>query len=238
MTSGVGWVEDYHDPDSPASRMIGRWRQGPGGIARVAARDIPGGDPPGTPLRVLQPRLDGPRLGTRTCDRPGVRRRPWRSCGGLSARSNPAVVGLDGPAQAGGVAMAAAALAVDRAGLGAHRHGSRWTAAGTATAWSTAPGSQASSRPEQPFLAARPAAQHDHHACRLRLPLVAARPRRRPRDGRRDARSVRLRRSAPPYRRRQDVGVAVRGRRGGTGSAATCATSRCPRSRKPPRARR
>src|SRR5947207_10470470 len=25
MTSGVGWREDYHDPDSPASRLMRRW---------------------------------------------------------------------------------------------------------------------------------------------------------------------------------------------------------------------
>lgn len=32
MTSGVNWVEDYHDPDSPASRMLARWRTGQGGL--------------------------------------------------------------------------------------------------------------------------------------------------------------------------------------------------------------
>ncbi len=34
MTTGVGWVEDYHDPDSAASRTIARWRAGDGGRAR------------------------------------------------------------------------------------------------------------------------------------------------------------------------------------------------------------
>ena len=46
MTTGLDWVEDYHDPDSAASRMIGRWRQGLGGIrdliAEIAAAAAPG----------------------------------------------------------------------------------------------------------------------------------------------------------------------------------------------------
>src|SRR5262249_54878230 len=32
MTSGVAWQEDYHDPDSPASRLLRRWRDGAGGL--------------------------------------------------------------------------------------------------------------------------------------------------------------------------------------------------------------
>ena len=32
MTSGLDWAEDYHDPDSRASRLIGRWREGTGGM--------------------------------------------------------------------------------------------------------------------------------------------------------------------------------------------------------------
>src|SRR5712671_676722 len=28
MTTGVGWREDYHDPASPASVLLGRWRSG------------------------------------------------------------------------------------------------------------------------------------------------------------------------------------------------------------------
>ena len=54
MTTGVGWVEDYHDPDSAASRMIGRWREGLGGIRGLIA-DIPAGDPPGTRYAYCSP---------------------------------------------------------------------------------------------------------------------------------------------------------------------------------------
>ena len=42
MTSGVGWREDYHDPDSPASRLMRRWRDGAGGL-REALLEIAGG---------------------------------------------------------------------------------------------------------------------------------------------------------------------------------------------------
>jgi len=47
MTSGVGWREDYHDPDSAASRLMRRWRTGAGGL-REALLDMPAGDLPGS----------------------------------------------------------------------------------------------------------------------------------------------------------------------------------------------
>src|SRR5262252_331813 len=47
MTSGVGWREDYHDPDSPASRLLRRWRDGAGGL-RESLLEMPAGDPPGS----------------------------------------------------------------------------------------------------------------------------------------------------------------------------------------------
>src|SRR5262252_10477351 len=47
MTSGVAWQEDYHDPDSLASRMMRRWRAGAGGL-RESLLEIPAGDAPGS----------------------------------------------------------------------------------------------------------------------------------------------------------------------------------------------
>src|SRR5207244_3167037 len=38
MTSGVGWREDYHNPESPASRMMRRWRAGAGAHRHAADR--------------------------------------------------------------------------------------------------------------------------------------------------------------------------------------------------------
>src|SRR6266567_9572396 len=40
MTSGVRWREDYHDPDSPASRLLRRWHEGAGGL-RECLLDMP-----------------------------------------------------------------------------------------------------------------------------------------------------------------------------------------------------
>jgi len=110
MTTGVAWVEDYHDPDSAASRLIGRWRSGRGGIRELLA-DIPAGDRPGTRYAYCSPdsmvldwlreRATGHRFDAALAE-------VWRIVGA----ERPAVVGLDGPAEHGGVAMAAAALAV------------------------------------------------------------------------------------------------------------------------------
>ncbi|MGA8246530.1 MAG: serine hydrolase domain-containing protein, partial [Nocardioides sp.] len=54
MTSGVGWTEDYHDPDSAASRLVARWREGAGGI-RERLASIPPGEPPGTRYTYCSP---------------------------------------------------------------------------------------------------------------------------------------------------------------------------------------
>ena len=109
MTSGVGWVEDYHDPDSAASRLIGRWRQGLGGI-RERLRDIPAGVPPGTRYAYCSPDsmvLDWVRERATGQSYAEALAELWRTIGA----ERPAVVGLDAPAETGGVAMAAAALA-------------------------------------------------------------------------------------------------------------------------------
>ena len=110
MTTGVGWVEDYHDPDSAASRLIGRWREGAGGI-RERLRDIPAGVSPGTRYAYCSPDsmvLDWVR--ERATGQPYAEAlaEVWDTVGA----ERPAVVGLDAPLDAGGVAMAAAALAV------------------------------------------------------------------------------------------------------------------------------
>jgi CubicO group peptidase (beta-lactamase class C family) len=150
MTTGVGWVEDYHDPDSAASQMFARWRQGTGGIrARLAG--IPAGDPPGTRYAYCSPDsmvLDWVR--ERATGHPFTEAlaEVWTSVGA----EHPAVVGLDGPSQRGGVAMAAAALAAsarDWARIGWLQVDGTWH--GTALvdpSWV-----DASSRPEQSFLA-------------------------------------------------------------------------------------
>jgi CubicO group peptidase (beta-lactamase class C family) len=109
MTTGVGWVEDYHDPDSAASRLIGRWRQGLGGI-REQLRDIPSGVSPGTRYAYCSPDsmvLDWVRERATGQSYAQALAELWSTVGAERA----AVVGLDAPADAGGVAMAAAALA-------------------------------------------------------------------------------------------------------------------------------
>jgi CubicO group peptidase (beta-lactamase class C family) len=149
MTTGVGWVEDYHDPDSAASRMIGRWRQGLGGIRGLIA-DIPPGDPPGTRYAYCSPDsmvLDWVRERATGQGFPEALADVWRTIGA----ERPAVVGLDGPAEDGGVAMAAAALAVtarDWARIGWLQVDGTWDGKHVVDpAWAVA-----SSRPEQTFL--------------------------------------------------------------------------------------
>jgi CubicO group peptidase (beta-lactamase class C family) len=149
MTTGVGWVEDYHDPDSAASRMIGRWRSGVGGIRRLIT-EIPAGDEPGTRYAYCSPdsmvldwvreRATGQTFDEAWAD-------VWRRVGA----ERPAVIGLDGPADAGGVAMAAAALAVtarDWARIGWLQVDGRWDGQPVVDP----SGVDASSRPERPFL--------------------------------------------------------------------------------------
>jgi len=149
MTTGVGWVEDYHDPDSAASRMIGRWRQGIGGIRELIA-DIPAGDPPGTRYAYCSPDsmvLDWVRERATGQAFPEALADVWRTIGA----ERPAVVGLDGPTEDGGVAMAAAALAVtarDWARIGWLQVDGTWDGTRVVDpAWA-----DASSRPEQTFL--------------------------------------------------------------------------------------
>jgi CubicO group peptidase (beta-lactamase class C family) len=150
MTSGVDWVEDYHDPDSVASRMIARWRSGSGGI-RDHLAGIPAGAAPGTRYAYCSPDsmvLDWVRERATGQSFPDALREVWSLVGAEA----PAVVGLDAPAEKGGVAMAAAALAVtarDWARIGWLQVDGTWH--GTAVvdpSWV-----EASSRPERSFLA-------------------------------------------------------------------------------------
>ena len=172
MTSGVGWREDYHDPDSPASRMLRRWRSGAGGL-RESLLEMPAGDPPGSRYAYCTPdslALDWARERATGEPFPAALAR----CGRSSRRSEPAVVGLDQPAgrrRRDGRRLAGR----HRARLGPHRRAAdRRQVAGP-------PGGQPLLGPgEQPARAGVPrprqAAQHDHHPRRLRVPLVAAGP--------------------------------------------------------------
>ena len=117
-----------------------------------------------------------------------LRRRRWRGCGAASAAPATPSSRVDAP----GVAMAGGGLAATRARLG--------PGGGCSQLDGTAYGGAAarrrlgrSSRPAGvPVHRARPAAQHHHHARRLRLPLVAdGRRRRQPGDRRRQPRPVR-----------------------------------------------
>jgi CubicO group peptidase (beta-lactamase class C family) len=150
MTTGVGWVEDYHDPDSAASRMIGRWRNGLGGIRELIAAEVLAGDPPGSRYAYCSPDsmvLDWVRERATGQDFAEAMQDVWQAVGA----ERPAVVGLDGPAHRGGVAMAAGALAVtarDWARIGWLQLDGRWDGATVVDEkWV-----DASSRPEQPFL--------------------------------------------------------------------------------------
>jgi hypothetical protein len=149
MTSGVGWVEDYHDPHSIATRMIGRWREGRGDIRGVLA-EMPDGDPPGSRYSYCSPDsmvLDWVRERATGQTFAEAIAELWHTVGA----ERPAVVGLDGPADRGGVAMAAAALAVtarDWARIGWLQIDGRWDGEQVVDAgWV-----EASSRPERPFL--------------------------------------------------------------------------------------
>jgi CubicO group peptidase (beta-lactamase class C family) len=150
MTSGLDWAEDYHDPESLASQFIGRWRAGTGGM-REALTSLPGAEPPGTRYEYCSP--DSQALDW-------VRERATgktyaEALGELWARigaEHPAVVGLDAPAESGGIALAAAAI-----GASARD----WARVGALQIDGVVGGEQvvdrawidASSRPEQPILA-------------------------------------------------------------------------------------
>jgi CubicO group peptidase (beta-lactamase class C family) len=149
MTSGVGWREDYHDPASSASRMLALWRGGHGGL-RQHVTTIVAEDPPGSRYAYCSPDslvLDWVR--ERATDQTFAEAlgELWRIIGA----ERPAIVGLDAPETAGGVAMAAGALAAtarDWARLGMLQVDGAWDGAQILPAhWATA-----SSRPEQSFL--------------------------------------------------------------------------------------
>jgi len=149
MTSGVDWAEDYRDPQSPASQLLGRWREGRGGVRDLLGA-IPGGHPPGSRYAYCSPDsmvLDWVReraTGQPFADALGDL---WR----LVGAEQPGVVGMDAPADQGGVATAAAALAVsarDWARIGLLQVDGLWEGNQVLeTDWLGA-----SSRPERSFL--------------------------------------------------------------------------------------
>jgi hypothetical protein len=149
MTTGVGWLEDYHDPDSAASAWIRRWREGLGG-SREALAEIPAGAAPGTRYAYCSPDstvLDWVRERATGEAFPDALAEVWASVGA----ERPAVVGLDASPERGGIAMAAAALgacARDWARLGCLQVDGTWNGDPVVDAsWV-----EASSRPELAFL--------------------------------------------------------------------------------------
>lgn len=149
MTTGVGWLEDYHDPDSPASQWIKRWRGGLGG-SREALSQIPAGVAPGTRYAYCSPDstvLDWVRERATGQTFPDALAELWETLGA----ERPAAVGLDTAEADGGIAMAAAALcatARDWARLGWLQIDGTWDGDPVVDAsWI-----EASSRPSAPYL--------------------------------------------------------------------------------------
>jgi CubicO group peptidase (beta-lactamase class C family) len=149
MTTGVDWVEDYHDPDSRASQWISRWRESRGGTRDLLA-SMPAGVAPGTRYAYCSPDsmvLDWARERATGTSYPDALAEVWAAIGA----ERPAVVGLDGPTDQGGVAMAAAALAItarDWARLGRLQIDGTWDGRTVVDpAWV-----EASSTPGLPFL--------------------------------------------------------------------------------------
>src|SRR5256884_5757540 len=108
MTSGVGWREDYHDPDSPASRLLRRWRDGAGGL-RESLLEIRAGDAPGSTYAYSTPdslALDCARERATAEAFPAALARLWSAV----EAERPAVGGLDRPGEHGGGAMAGGSL--------------------------------------------------------------------------------------------------------------------------------
>jgi len=149
MTSGLDWDEDYHDPESRASKLIRRWRDGGGGMRELLAT-MPSAEPPGSRYVYCSPdsqvldwvreRASGQTFAEALGDL-------WERVGA----ERPAVVGLDAPADAGGIALAAGALgasARDWARIGALQIDGRWNGDQILDqTWA-----DASSRPERSFL--------------------------------------------------------------------------------------
>jgi CubicO group peptidase (beta-lactamase class C family) len=149
MTSGLDWVEDYHDPTSQATQFIDRWRQQLGG-SRDALAALRPGDPPGSRYTYCSPDsmvLDWVRERASGQTYPAALASLWSALGA----EHPAVVGLDGPTEVGGVALAAGALgasARDWARIGGLQIDGTWNG----TRLLDASWVDASSRPELPFL--------------------------------------------------------------------------------------
>jgi CubicO group peptidase (beta-lactamase class C family) len=149
MTSGLDWAENYFDPESTASKLRARWSDGRGGLRGLLCA-IPNSDPPGARYVYCSPdsqvldwvreRATGQAYAEALADL-------WRRIGA----EHPAVVGLDAPAEAGGVALAAAALgatARDWARIGAIQIDGRWNGEQVLDPdWA-----DTSSRPEKAFL--------------------------------------------------------------------------------------
>jgi CubicO group peptidase (beta-lactamase class C family) len=149
MTTGVGWVEDHHDPESAASRLVARARRGEGGV-RDSLREIPAARTPGSSFVYCSPDslvLDWARERATGQSYAEALGDLWRTVGAQT----PAVVGLDAPAEQGGVAMAAGSLAAtlrDWLRLGALQIDGCWDGRQVVGAsWV-----ESSSRPERPFL--------------------------------------------------------------------------------------
>jgi CubicO group peptidase (beta-lactamase class C family) len=149
MTSGLDWVEDYHDPAGQATQFINRWRQQLGG-SRDALAALRPGDPPGSRYTYCSPDsmvLDWVRERASGQTYPAALASLWAALGA----EHPAVVGLDGPTEVGGVALAAGALgasARDWARIGGLQIDGTWNG----TRLLDASWVDASSRPELPFL--------------------------------------------------------------------------------------
>lgn len=108
MTTGVDWTENYHDPDSPASRMRALWHGGRGGSRELISQIGPG-DEPGSRYAYCSPDsmvLDWVR--ERATGQPFAvaLAELWSEL----AAERPAAVGLDAPLERGGVALAAGSL--------------------------------------------------------------------------------------------------------------------------------
>jgi len=109
MTSGVGWREDYHDPASPASWLLRRWHEGDGGL-RESLLDMPPGDPPGSRYAYCTPdslALDWARERATGETFAAALAGLWSAI----EAEHPALIGLDRPAEHGGIAMAGGSLA-------------------------------------------------------------------------------------------------------------------------------